>query len=235
MYTSPFTEMRDRAEMEALVRRVGVATFVTVGTDGRPAATLLPVLWRDDRLIAHAATANPQFRGLSDDAQALAIVNGPDAYVSPMWYATRAKAGRAVPTWNYLSVHISGRVRLHRDPDWLRAAVTELSERHEQGRASAWAIDQAPRLYLEGLLLGIVGLEMLIERVEGKAKLSQNRVAADRVGIIAGLRAEPGPASWAVADEMDRREQRRRTGGSAANSGLADPDDPDDPAPGWGT
>lgn len=212
MYLSPFTRMTDRAELQAVVDAVGVATVITVGADGAPQATLLPVLWEGDRLLAHAARANPQFRDLVDGTPALAVIHGANAYVSPNWYPTKAKAGRAVPTWNYVSVQLSGPLHRRDDPAWLRSTVDALAERHERDRDPSWSSAQAPEVFLDGLLLGIVGLEMTVTSAQGKAKLSQNRVAADRAGVIAGLRADSDCRSQALAEVMAEREERRASG-----------------------
>ncbi len=209
MYTSPFTEMTDRDAMQALVDEVGVASWVTVSADGRPEATLLPVLWRGDRLIAHAAAANPQFQQLAQGAPGLAVITGPNAYVSPNWLPTKAKAGRAVPTWNYLSVQLAGPVTVHRDREWLLAAVEELSVVHERERIPAWTLDEAPQVFRDGLLLGVVGLEMTVTSAVGKAKLSQNRIPADREGIVAGLRQDQRPGGLALAEAMLAAERDR--------------------------
>lgn len=207
MYLSPFTTMTDRAEMASIVESVGVGTVVTVGTDGLPQATLLPVLWEGDRILAHAAKGNPQFSAATDGGPVLVVVNGPNAYVSPNWYATKAKAGRAVPTWNYVSVQLRGTLRLVRDRQWLRRTVDALAAHHERGRSQPWSSAEAPEVFLDGLLLGIVGLDITVTSVEGKAKLSQNRIPADRAGVIEGLRADPSPGAHALADVMARRER----------------------------
>ncbi len=202
MYTPPFNAVRDEDEIRAMVAAQRSAWLITVGADGMPAATLLPILWRGDVVIAHLAKANPQWRGLPDGAPALVVVGGPDAYVSPSWYAATAEHGKVVPTWNYSAVHLAGRVRMHHEPEWLRRAVTELTDAHESGRAHPWQVSDAPATYVDAQLNGIVGLEVTVTRVEGKAKLSQNRSSADRSGVIAGLRADrldPHAAAGAVA------------------------------------
>jgi transcriptional regulator len=178
------------------------AEFITVGRDGYPLSTLLPIIWRDDVVIAHMARANPHWRHIADDAPALLVCGGPQAYISPTWYAAKREHGRVVPTWNYSAVHLTGRARVHDDVEWLRGAVTELVGRHESHRDDPWQVTDAPAQYIEGQLRGIVGIEIRVERVEGKAKLSQNRSEADRRGVIEGLRAEPGIAGHAVADAM---------------------------------
>ncbi len=132
MYVPHFNALDDEAEIRALVAAVGTADLVTVAADGFPVATLLPVLWEDARLVMHLARANPQWRALADGAPALAVVTGPDAYVSPAWYPSKDEHGRVVPTWNYSQVHLTGRLTLHHDPAWLLDAVTRLTNRHEE-------------------------------------------------------------------------------------------------------
>lgn len=200
--------MSDLKQVHALVDAAGSADLVTF--DGtRPVATLLPVIWdRPDsgslgRLLGHVALANDQWQTARPDAEALAIVHGPQAYISPSWYESKARHGRVVPTWNYEVVHLTGPLTVHRDPDWLRDIVTRLTRRHEGHRARPWAVTDAPPAYVDGQLRAIVGVELTITSVEAKQKLSQNRSAADQEGTIAGLRAsgEPGPA--AIAGLMD--------------------------------
>jgi transcriptional regulator len=202
MYVPPFNAIDDEADVRAMVRAIGSAELVTVGRDSYPIATLLPVIWQDRIVIAHLARANPHWRQIDPDSRALFICGGPQAYISPSWYAAKAEHGRVVPTWNYSAVHLSGTVRVHEDVEWLRGAVTELVERHESARESPWQVTDAPAKYVAGQLRGIVGIEMRVERVEGKAKLSQNRSRADRHGVIDGLRAERTPSAAAVADAM---------------------------------
>ena len=202
MYTPPFNRADDEEGLRAFVAHMRSGWLVTNGKDAAPSATFLPVLWRDDRVIAHFAKANPHWREISLDPQALVIVTGPEAYVSPSWYATKAEHGKVVPTWNYTAVHLTGLARVHEDPAWLRMAVEELTNEHERHREKPWHIADAPTSYIDGQLRGIVGVELLVSRVEGKAKLSQNRSQADREGVIAGLRRSGRPDEQGVADEM---------------------------------
>jgi transcriptional regulator len=187
------------------------ATLVTF--DGtRPVATLLPVIWDRPaalaegswgRLLGHIAIMNDQWQTAAPDAEALAIVTGPQAYISPSWYESKARHGRVVPTWNYEVVHLTGAVTFHQDPEWLRDLVTRLTRRHESTRSRPWAVSDAPPEYIDGQLRAIVGVELVISSVEAKQKLSQNRSEQDRVGVVAGLRAESvDPRSAAVADLM---------------------------------
>ena len=202
MYVPVFNALDDADEIRALVAAAGSAELVTVGADGYPVSTLLPVVWDGDRLVLHMARANPQWRTIGDDAPALAVVTGPQAYVSPTWYPSKAEHGRMVPTWNYSAVHLTGRARVHTDPAWLRDAVTALTDRHEAGRPDRWQVTDAPEVFVEKQLRAIVGIELLVERVEAKAKLSQNRSAADHAGVVAGLEAQDDTQSSAVAHAM---------------------------------
>jgi transcriptional regulator len=204
VYIPHFNAMDDETEIRRLVATVGTAQVITVGADGYPRATLLPVLWHGDRVIAHMARANEHWREIAPGSPALLVCSGVEAYVSPSWYASKREHGKVVPTWNYSAVHLSGRATVHDDPEWVRAAVTELTGEHEHGREHPWAVSDAPEKYVEGQLRAIVGIEVAVERVEGKAKLSQNRSEADQDGVIAGLRAEPGDQAHAVAAEMAR-------------------------------
>jgi transcriptional regulator len=197
----------DLERVAAFVDDVGAADLVTF--DGtRPVASLLPVLWdRADgeygRLLGHLALANRQWSTAAPGTMALAVVHGPQAYISPSWYASKQEHGRVVPTWNYASVHFTGPVTFHRDPQWLRDIVTRLTDRHERDRDQRWAVSDAPQAFIEGQLRGIVGFEMSVVSVEAKEKLGQNRSEGDRAGAIAGLRADPHQDALAVAGLME--------------------------------
>lgn len=204
MYVPHFNNLEDEAEVRALVAAVGAAELVTVGADGFPLATRLPVVWDDDRWVLHMARANPHWRAIAPGSPALAVVTGPEAYVSPSWYAAKAEHGRVVPTWNYSAVQVRGRVTVHDDPEWCRAAVTLLTELQEGSRAEPWAVTDAPATYVDKQLRAIVGLELQVEDVQAKAKLSQNRSAEDRAGVVAGLRETGGGRERAVAEAMSR-------------------------------
>lgn len=203
MYVPRFNAMTDTDEVHRLVAAVGAAELVTVRPDGYPAATLLPVVWQDDRLVLHMARANPHWRSIAPGTPGLAVVAGPQAYISPSWYAAKAEHGRVVPTWNYTAVHFTGRVEVHDDPEWVRDAVTRLTDLNEQPRELPWSVDDAPDPYVEQQLKAIVGIEFSIETVEGKAKLSQNRSEADQAGVVDGLRREGGSREHDVADLME--------------------------------
>jgi len=204
MYTPPFNRTENEDELRAFVAHARAGWLVTNGQDAAPSATYLPVLWRDDRVFAHFAKVNPHWREIGPETQALVIVGGPEAYVSPTWYAAKAEHGKVVPTWNYSAVHLTGLARVHDDPDWLRMAVEELTNEHERLREEPWHVTDAPSSYIDGQLRGIVGVELTLTRVEGKAKLSQNRSQADRRGVVTGLRQSGRPDEQGVAEQMAR-------------------------------
>ena len=157
---------------------------------------MLPLIWKEPQAAAdgwgvlhgHVARNNQQWKVLAT-GEALVIVRGPDAYISPSWYATKREHGRVVPTWNYITAHLYGRLVIHDDPAWVEANVRALTAKHEANREAPWSVDDAPEPYLEGQLKAIVGVEIVIDRVEGKWKLSQNRSDADIAGTIDGLEA----------------------------------------------
>ncbi|MEO3935232.1 FMN-binding negative transcriptional regulator [Dermatophilaceae bacterium Soc4.6] len=202
MYIPPFNAVSAEPEVRAMVAQVAAGDLVTVGADGYPLSTRLPLLWTDETVTAHFARANPHWRAITDDAPALLVVTGPQAYISPSWYAAKAEHGRVVPTWNYSAVQLTGRVRVHDDVEWVRAMVTRLTQAHEAHRASPWQVEDAPPAYVEAQLRGIVGVELVVERVEGKAKWSQNRSEADRVGVVSGLLAEGTGDAAAMAHSV---------------------------------
>ena len=203
MYLPHFNQMAE-PEVPAFLDAVGAAELITTGPDGYPLATLLPLVLDGERLVLHMARANPHWRAISPDSPALAVVSGAQAYISPAWYAAKAEHGRVVPTWNYSAVHLTGRATVHDDPEWVRDAVTRLTDQHERTRPDPWAVTDAPAVYVEKQLRAIVGIELVIERVEAKAKLSQNRSAEDRAGVLEGLDQEGGPGGRAVAEAMRR-------------------------------
>jgi transcriptional regulator len=191
MYVPAHFAMHDD-EVRALLTASGAADLVTSTSQGL-LATMLPFVFDPDAgehgaLLGHVARNNPQWRETAA-GESLVIVRGPDAYVSPSWYASKAEHGRVVPTWNYVTAHVYGRLVVHDDVQWLEALVRRLTERHEAGMARPWSVDDAPPAYVAGQLRAIVGVELRITRIEAKAKLSQNRPAADVDGVVAGLAA----------------------------------------------
>jgi transcriptional regulator len=190
---SHFAEPRVEVLHEA-IRDAGLATLVTTGAEGLDAShlplLLLPEPGPLGRLVGHVARANPQWRTTPEGSAALAIVLGPDAYVTPSWYPSKRETGRVVPTWNYVAIHVHGTVRFFQEQERLLDIVTRLTDRHERGRPLPWKVADAPPDYLDGMLKGIVGVELTITRIEGKWKASQNRSESDRRGVEEGLRSE---------------------------------------------
>jgi transcriptional regulator len=148
-------------------------------------------------LVGHVARANPVWQQL---ASSVAVFQGPQAYVSPNWYPSKHAHGKAVPTWNYAVVHAHGTPRAIESRDALLEIVTRLTRAHEAGQASPWAVGDAPADFLEQMLKAIVGIEMPIERLVGKWKVSQNRSLPDRLGTAAGLRQQGDAQSLAMAE-----------------------------------
>ena len=208
VYVPKVNAVDDPDVVSGLLRSAGVGHLVSSSDDGFD-ATVLPFLVDDDmaNIRAHVARANPQWRQL-DGRPVLLIVPVTDAYVSPSWYPSKADDPRVVPTWNYEVVHVHATVRVHDDPEFVRQVVADLTDRNEVTRVAAspgppaWAIDDAPHDFIERQLRAIVGIELTIERVEAKRKLSQNRSDDDRTGVIAGLRGTPANRNHAVADAM---------------------------------
>ena len=197
----------DEELLGELLRNHGAADLITV-TDEGLVATMLPFVYVPEAgehgaLHGHLARNNDQWKRPAR-GESLVIVRGPDTYITPSWYASKAEHGRVVPTWNYITAHVYGRLVVHDEAEWKEDLVRRLTGKHEGKREHPWAVDDAPRAYIEGQLRAIVGVELLITRVEAKAKLSQNRPAADVDGVIAGLR-ERGDTASADAVEGARR------------------------------
>jgi transcriptional regulator len=177
--------------IQALVRRHSLATLVTMSS-GTLTANHIPMLLDPlpapyGTLRGHVARANPVWRQTDSDVAALAIFAGPEGYISPSWYETKNPTGKVVPTWNYAAVHASGRLEFFHDAERLRELVRTLTDAHEAEFEHPWSIDDAPAAYIDNLLSSIVGIEMRIERLEAKWKMSQNRTAADRLTVVAAL------------------------------------------------
>ncbi len=168
-------------------------------------ATTLPVLHDPaaGTLTGHLARTNPQWRDTVGEV--LVIVRGPDAYVSPSWYASKARHGRVVPTWDDVGAHVHGELVVHDDPVWLAAHVRRLTAAHEGRRPEPWSVDDAPAPFVDGQLRAIVGIEVRIARIEAKWKLSQNRPAADVDGVVRGLSADGEEAVAALVEQARKR------------------------------
>ncbi len=206
MYVPQHFEAPDRAWCHRLIEAESFGTLIGADPAGAPFATHLPFLLDTDRgplgtLLGHVARPNPQWRSFADGRPVLAIFTGPHAYVSPAWYAVHP----SVPTWNYVAVHASGVPAVIEEPARVTALLARLVQTHEAGRSDPWAMDSLPAEYLAGMLRGIVAFEIPIDRLEGKAKLSQNRSAADQARVRDALTAAGDPLAAAVAALMAER------------------------------
>ena len=189
MYTPTHFKMEESETLD-LLETLSFATLVSLGEGGLLSTPLPLLLDRSNggiRLIGHVARANPHWKRFDPAVPSLAIFQGGDAYVTPAWYAEKQKTGKVVPTWNYVSIHAHGRLEAVEDPVALLEIVTRLTNRHEAGRERAWQVSDAPSDYIDAMLRGIVGVVLHVEKLEGKAKLSQNKAVEDRAAIRAGM------------------------------------------------
>ena len=185
----------DRVEvLHDLIRSSGLVTLVSMTADGMMAShaplILDPDAGRFGTLYGHLAKANPHARAALDSVQTLAIFQGPDGYITPSYYAAKKEHGKVVPTWNYTAIHAYGTLEVFDDPVRLLDVVTRLTGRHEAPRATPWVVSDAPADFVQGMLRGIVGIALPIDRLEGKIKMSQNRPASDIAGVVDGLHAD---------------------------------------------
>jgi transcriptional regulator len=193
--------------LHAFVRHEPLGLLVTHGSAGLTANPVPFLLDADGggglgTLRAHVARANPVWREGAADGSVLVVFQGPQAYVSPSWYPAKAEHGKVVPTWNYVMVQARGRLRAIDDAAWLRRLVTRLTERHEATLPAPWSVDDAPADYVDKMLGAIVGIEIELEALTGKWKVTQNRSAADRAGVVRGLETTGGDAARALAAEV---------------------------------
>lgn len=199
-----FAESRPEV-LHGLIRDFPLAALVGLSAEGLD-ANLIPLVLDVDvpplgQLRGHVARANPLWRA-PNPREILALFHGPAAYVSPTWYPVKPVTGRVVPTWNYIVVQARAQLRVIDDPAWIRQQIEDLTRQQETPMPTPWAVDDAPPEFIDGLVAGIVGLELTITHLTGKWKLSQNQPAANRQGVIDGLRGMADPASRAVADAM---------------------------------
>ncbi|WGR95086.1 FMN-binding negative transcriptional regulator [Bradyrhizobium sp. ISRA443] len=202
MYVPPHFKIDELGAIHATMRASRLATLVTATADGLM-GTPLPLIL-DERegdhgtLYGHVARPNPQWQAPAL-GEAMAIFTGPDAYVTPSWYVTKAEHGKVVPTWNYVAVHAYGPAEFFEDADRLLDVVTRLTSLHESSRAEVWQVSDAPADFVKAQLRGIIGIRMPITRIDAKKKMSQNRKLEDRAGVVAGLSVSDNPIDREVA------------------------------------
>jgi len=200
---SHFEETRPEVLRDLIVAHPlgALVTLTAAGLD----ANHLPFELATDRgplgtLRGHVARANPLWKDFSPGVDVLVIFQGPASYITPSWYETKKETGKVVPTYNYCTVHAHGPLRVHDDRAWLRGLVTRLTQRFESARSAPWAVADAPPDFIDQQLAAIVGIEIPLAKLTGKWKVSQNRPAADRAGVVHGLRAQANAPSSAMAD-----------------------------------
>ncbi len=203
-------EASDAERELARLAPAGPATLVTLSAGGLVASVLPMVFHPDARVMrGHLARANPQWRDMTPGVDALALLDGPESYVTPGWYETKRRTGRDVPTWNYVTVQVRGAITVHHDEPWLLDHLRTLVDRHEASRPEPWSIDDPPEGYIATNARAIVGLELAITRIDAKRKLSQNRLAIDFDGVVEGL-DQGTEHERAVAAEMRLESPRDR-------------------------
>lgn len=207
MYLPKHFEQSDPAELHALMRAHPLATLVTLGSEG-PDANLIPLLvvQEDDKtyLRGHVARGNPVWTQTPDGSDVLAVFRGPDAYVSPAWYPSKAETGKVVPTWAYVSVVARGVLRIKDDMVWVRALVESLTTQHEAEGVSPWGMADAPADYIDAMLKAIVGIDIEVTKLQGKWKLCQDDGQRDCAGVAAGLRDLGTQDAVDMADLVER-------------------------------
>ena len=212
MYVPKHFEVHEWEEITGFVARCRAADLVTVDSRGLPTATLMPCIWDTSivgdssfgSLVMHMARANPHWKSIVSGQIGLAIVHGPQAYVSPSNYEGKTTDHKVVPTWNYESVHLTGIVEISEDVALLRKIVSGLTEFHEADRKTPWNTSDADPKYFDAQLKGIVAVTLHVSKVEAKYKLSQNRSQIDREKVIADLAASNLPDDHEIAKEMKR-------------------------------
>lgn len=192
MYVPKHFKEDDNQKLHQYIRDYGFGLLIVSDEDGIDANHVPFHLDCGDsgslgRLQCHVARNNPVWQRLLEGARVLAVFQGPDAYISPSWYPTKAETGRVVPTWNYLAVHVEGKARAIQDSTWLAQHLHHLTDQHESGMEKPWSVDDAPADFTDRLVQAIVGIEIEIEALTGKLKASQNVPERNKVGVKAGL------------------------------------------------
>jgi transcriptional regulator len=212
MYIPKHFEVSEWSEITNFVARARAADLVTVDSGGLPQATRMPCLWKEDgagetqygSLVMHMARANQQWKSIGAGTSGLAIVHGPQAYISPSNYESKVTDHKVVPTWNYQSVHLSGTVEISEDVELLRKIVSDLTDFHESERVERWSTTDADPQYIQAQLHGIIAVILRVSRVEAKYKLSQNRSLEDQNRVFADLESSDLPEEREIASEMKR-------------------------------
>jgi transcriptional regulator len=213
MYVPEHFKLGDVSEQHALMRAYPFAALITNSEAGFE-VTHLPTVLKSEGTLGvvecHVSRANPHWREIGKSGRGLLIYTGPEAYITPAWYVGKAEHGKVVPTWNYAVVHAHGTAEIIDDRQWLVQHVSELTDQQEAGATVPWATSDAPGNFIEMLSRGIVGMRFTINRLEGKAKMSQNRELPDREGVVTGLKARAAEGDAKVADLVAAEAERAR-------------------------
>lgn len=201
MYEPKHFKVEDRDELFAILSAHPLGILISADADGVQANPVPFTRAKNaeggDVLRCHLARPNPQWQHIAAGARVLVVFQGGDHYVTPNWYPAKKEHGKAVPTWNYVHIQVEGKASVHENAEFLMAQISALTDDHEAGRAGRWSVSDAPEAYIAGQMRGIVGVEIAVETISGKFKLSQNRSEADFNGVVAGLASEAdlaGPA-----------------------------------------
>lgn len=215
MFVPAHFRLGDVAEQHALMRAYPFAALITMSEAGYE-VTHLPTVLKSEGTLGviecHVSRANPHWREIATSGRGLLIYTGPQAYITPAWYPSKAAHGKVVPTWNYAVVHAHGAAEIVDDRDWLVRHVGELTDQQEAGTPTPWATSDAPGNFIEVMSRGIVGMRFTIERLEGKAKMSQNREIPDREGVVAGLKQRGSEADAKVAGLVASEAEKAKNG-----------------------
>lgn len=214
MYIPEHFAEHDQEQLRRLIADHPLGILITLGADGLEANHLpFEMAVRNGELGAlqgHVARANTAWQTSPPDQEALVIFQGPSAYISPTWYPSKAETHRQVPTYNYVVAHVYGRLVVHHDEKWLRGVIGRLTRSFERAQPTPWKMGDAPADFLHEMLGKVVGIEIIITRMVGKWKVSQNRLPADQAGAMAGLRATGEPEAAAMADLIQATAERGR-------------------------
>ncbi len=203
MYEPALFRVEEKKQLVAFLRAHPLGLLIVQGAD-KISADLIPFLIDDEgqSLRAHFARANPLLQALATQQSVLVVFCGPQAYISPGYYPSKTEHGRVVPTWNYAMVQVQGLARLRDQPEWISTQIADLTAQQEAGRPAPWSPEDAPKDFIEAQISAIVGLEITINDLRGKYKLSQNRSETDRRGVLAGLAQEKSPEPHSVVELM---------------------------------
>lgn len=220
MYTPKYHALTDVAAMRAHIAEHPLGAWVCTAQSQLMSNHIPFVLdvqhGANGRLLGHVSRANPVWRELADGTPSVVMFIGPHSYITPSWYPGKHQHGKVVPTWNYVTVHAHGMARAIEDTEWIRDVINRLTDAQESRRDTPWKVSDAPSAYIDQMLRAVVGIEITIERLEGRLKVSQDEDEQDRLGTVEGLkRTSHAPAqilSDLVLRELTRSEGRSREG-----------------------